>query len=266
MPNTIVTQKIKLIYFTDPICSTCWLVEPYIYRLIHDFKVLISLDIKMGGLLPSWNEFESPDTSLSKEQFLSNLIHNQSKQYGADMDGDIWIEQPVQSSFPASIAYHAAKLQDTEKANKFLRTIREMLFIEKKDISTENNFKSAAIRCGLNVEQLLRDFENGNAKKGFEADLIEKKKWNITRFPTLIFMNEKGDCIIDKQVLNTITESEILNYWNEIIYKLSEGKIERIEHKTDPIVLLDGFEILSTREMHIMTGTPIPELKERLDI
>jgi hypothetical protein len=49
------------------------------------------------------------------------------------------------------------------------------------------------------------------------------------------------------------------------IYKLSDGKIERIEHRTDPIVLLDGFEILSTREMHIMTGTPIPELEERLD-
>ena len=266
MPNTVISQKIKLIYFTDPVCSTCWLVEPYIYRLIHDFKEHISLDIKMGGLLPSWNEFESPDTSLSKEQFLSNLIHSQSKQYGADMDGDIWIEQPIQSSFPASIAYHAAKLQDTEKANRFLRTIREMLFIEKKDISTENNFKSAAIRCELNVEQLLCDFENGNAKKGFDADLIEKKKWDVTRFPTLIFLNEKGDCIIDKQVLNTITESEILDYWNEIIYKLSEEKIERIEHRTDPIVLLDGFEILSTREMHIMTGTPIPELKDRLDI
>ena len=92
MPNRVKSQKIKLIYFTDPVCSTCWLVEPYIYRLIHDFKEYISLDIKMGGLLPSWNEFESPDISLSKEQFLSNLIHNQSKQYGADMDGDIWIE------------------------------------------------------------------------------------------------------------------------------------------------------------------------------
>ena len=91
-------------------------------------------------------------------------------------------------------------------------------------------------------------------KKGTAANCEEKKKWNITRFPTLIFLNEKGDCIIDKQVLNTITESEILNYWNEIIYKLLEGKIERIG--SDKTGIGGGLENAGT--LKAIEGTPPP--------
>ncbi len=266
MPNTVISQKIKLIYFTDPVCSTCWLIEPYLHRLIQDYKDQLILEIKMGGLLPSWDEFQSPDENVSKEDFLASLINYQAREFGADMDGDIWIENPVKSSFPASIAYHAAKIQDSDKAIKFLRSIREMLFIEKKDISAEHNIISAVIRSGLNVEQFLVDIKNGEAEKAFQADLLEREQWNVKRFPTLIFMNEAGEFIVDKEALATINEPEILDNWYDIISKLTTVELEQKIQASDPITMMNGFDVLSTREMHIMTGTPIPELKVRLDI
>ena len=266
MPNTVLSQKIKLIYFTDPICSTCWLVEPYLHRLIQDYKDQLILEIKMGGLLPSWDEFQSPDENVSKENFLARLINYQAREFGADMDGDIWFENPVQSSFPASIAYHAAKIQDPDKAIKFLRSIREMLFIEKKDISAEHNIISAVIRSGLNVEQFLADIKNGEAEKAFQADLLEREQCNVKRFPTLIFMNEAGEFIVDKEALATINEPEILDNWYDIISKLTTVELEQKIQASDPITMMNGFDVLSTREMQIMTGTPIPELKVRLDI
>lgn len=266
MPNTVISQKIKLIYFTDPVCSTCWLIEPYLYRLIQDYKDQLILEIRMGGLLPSWDEFKSPDENVSKEQFLANLINCRAREFGADMDGDIWIDTPVQSSFPASIAYHAAKIQDPDKAIKFLRSIREMLFIEKKDISAENNIISAVIRSGLNVEQFLADIKNGEAEKAFQADLLEREQWKVKRFPTLIFMNEAGEFIVDKEALATVNEPEILDNWYDIISKLTTVELEQKIQASDPITMMNGFDVLSTREMHIMTGTPISELKVRLDI
>ena len=266
MPNTVISHKIKLIYFTDPVCSTCWLIEPYLHRLIQDYKDQLILEIKMGGLLPSWDEFQSPDENVSKENFLASLINYQAREFGADMDGDIWIENPVQSSFPASIAYHAAKIQDPDKAIKFLRSIREMLFIEKKDISAEHNIISAVIRSGLNVEQFLADIKNGEAEKAFQADLLEREQWNVKRFPTLIFMNEAGEFIVDKEALATINEPEILDNWYDIISKLTTVELEQKIQASDPITMMDGFDVLSTREMQIMSGTPIPQLKERLDI
>ena len=266
MPNTVISQKIKLIYFTDPVCSTCWLIEPYLHRLIQDYKDQLILEIKMGGLLPSWDEFQSPDENVSKEDFLASLINYQAREFGADMDGDIWIENPVKSSFPASIAYHAAKIQDPDKAIKFLRSIREMLFIEKKDISAEHNIISAVIRSGLNIEQFLADIKNGEAEKAFQADLLEREQWNVKRFPTLIFMNEAGEFIVDKEALATINEPEILDNWYDIISKLTTVELEQKIQASDPITMMNGFDVLSTREMHIMSGTPIPELKVRLDI
>ena len=266
MPNTVISKKIKLIYFTDPVCSTCWLIEPYLHRLIQDYKDQLILEIKMGGLLPSWDEFQSPDENVSKEDFLASLINYQAREFGADMDGDIWIENPVKSSFPASIAYHAAKIQDPDKAIKFLRSIREMLFIEKKDISAEHNIISAVIRSGLNIEQFLADIKNGEAEKAFQADLLEREQWNVKRFPTLIFMNEAGEFIVDKEALATINEPEILDNWYDIISKLTTVELEQKIQASDPITMMNGFDVLSTREMHIMTGTPIPELKVRLDI
>ena len=266
MPNTVISHKIKLIYFTDPICSTCWLVEPYLHRLIQDYKDQLILEIKMGGLLPSWDEFQSPDENVSKENFLASLINYQAREFGADMDGDIWIENPVQSSFPASIAYHAAKIQDPDKAIKFLRSIREMLFIEKKDISAEHNIISAVIRSGLNVEQFLADIKNGEAEKAFQADLLEREQWNVKRFPTLIFMNEAGEFIVDKEALATINEPKILDNWYDIISKLTTVELEQKIQASDPITMMNGFDVLSTREMQIMSGTPIPQLKERLEI
>ncbi len=266
MPNTVISQKIKLIYFTDPVCSTCWLIEPYLYKLIQDYNDQLILETRMGGLLPSWNEFQSPDKNLTKEQFLANLINCQAREFGADMDGDIWVENPVQSSYPASIAYHAAKIQDPEKAIKFLRSIREMLFIEKKDISAENTIIHAVIRCELNLEQFTVDFKNGRAENAFKADLFEKENWKVSRFPTLIFINEAEEFIFDQEVFDTINEPEILNHWNDIIFKLSSGKIERKNQSSDPITLMNEFEVLSTREMQIMSGSSIPHLKERLNI
>lgn len=265
-PSKTSVNKIRLIYFTDPVCSTCWLIEPHLYRLFQDYKEHITLDLKMGGLLPSWDKFQSPDNSQTKEEFLRNLINFQARKFGADMDGEIWAEEPIQSSFPASIAFHAAKKQDNNKSLKFLRTIREMLFIEKKDISSEHVLINAAIRNNLDLEAFIDDLKNGDAEKLFYQDLQEKINWKTTRFPTLIFINEKGDYVIDDKVLKTINESEILNYWQSIILKLSEGKIDRKIQNTDPIALMNAFDVLSTREMHIMSGTPIPHLKQRLDV
>jgi hypothetical protein len=42
-------------------------------------------------------------------------------------DGDIWLEDPLPSSYPPSIAFKAAQMQDGDLAILFLRRIKEML-------------------------------------------------------------------------------------------------------------------------------------------
>lgn len=50
------TQKpVKVIYFTDPICSSCWGIEPQIRKLKLEYGNSIEIEYRMGGLLPDWS-------------------------------------------------------------------------------------------------------------------------------------------------------------------------------------------------------------------
>src|SRR5690606_10239272 len=87
--------------------------------------------------------------------------------YDMPIDGDLWLEDPLDSSYPPSIAFKAAQMQDNEKAVLFLREFREMVFLQKKNIAKWEHIEVAAEKVGLNIEQFKTDFES-NAKALFE--------------------------------------------------------------------------------------------------
>src|SRR5690554_3229489 len=86
------------------------------------------------------------------------------------IDGDLWLEDPLNSSYPPSIAFKAAQMQDEEKAFLFMREMRELVFLKKKNIAKWEHMATAAKTVGLDVEQLKIDFE-GKAKDLFQEDL-----------------------------------------------------------------------------------------------
>jgi putative protein-disulfide isomerase len=48
-------KPIRIVYFTDPICSTCWGIEPQLRKLKLEYGDLFDIEYRMGGLLPSWD-------------------------------------------------------------------------------------------------------------------------------------------------------------------------------------------------------------------
>jgi hypothetical protein len=57
------------------------------------------------------------------------------------LDGDIWIEDPLHSSYPPSIAFKAAQIQSNDKAISVLRRLQEMIFIEKEILANGPKLK-----------------------------------------------------------------------------------------------------------------------------
>ncbi|MBX7129608.1 MAG: DsbA family protein, partial [Flavobacteriales bacterium] len=58
--NTVpASRAITLLYFTDPICSSCWGAEPQLRRLKMEYGEAIDIQYHMGGLLPSWDIYNS---------------------------------------------------------------------------------------------------------------------------------------------------------------------------------------------------------------
>ena len=143
-------KKIKMVYFTDPICSSCWGIEPQLRKLKLEYGEHLEVEYRMGGLLPDWNYNSG---GISKPSDVAHHWDEVSEHYDMPIDGNLWLEDPLPSSYPPSIAYKAAEMQNIEKAYLFMREIREMVFLKKKNIAKWEYIATAAKTVGLDVEQ-----------------------------------------------------------------------------------------------------------------
>lgn len=252
MQQNIITIK----YYTDPICSTCWIMEPYFLHFIEKYKQNIKVEYKMGGLLRSWDYFKAPEGFDSKESYLSELWNEQSKKYGVVMNGDIWWEHPIHSSFPASIGYYAIKLQEEEKASQYLRLIREKLFLQEKDISQPEVILSAASEVGVDLLQFKEDYASFTIHKSFVRDIDEMNQLKVRRFPTLVFTNSSGNRWVDSSFLaDAKAPSDSIAYWEKIIHYLSDDQLQAEITKTPPLIeLFSPFGTMSFSELQALSG------------
>ena len=178
-------------YFTDPICSTCWIIQPAWKKLLLEYGHCLEIRYIMGGLLPSWKDckgkIQSPSDAAQHWKEVADA-------YSMPIDAGVWTEDPLSSSFPPSIAFKAAQLQDEQKALLFLRRIREMIFLEKKNIMKWRFLETAAFEVGLDTIRFRRDY-TGAARPAFEADLMMATAHGVVSFPTLTIANAAGEVV-----------------------------------------------------------------------
>jgi len=184
------SKPITLLYFTDPICSSCWGTEPQLRRLKLEYGDAVDIQYHMGGLLPSWEVYNSG--GISKPSDVAGHWDEVSPHYRMPIIGDVWLEDPLPSSYPPSVAFKAAELQDHAKALVFLRRLREQVLLEKKNITKWPVIAEAASFAQLDTTRLHADF-TGAANALFQADLTLARSLGVRGFPTFIFTNNDGN-------------------------------------------------------------------------
>jgi putative protein-disulfide isomerase len=182
------SKIVKLVYFTDPICSSCWGIEPQLRKLKLEYGSGIEIEYHMGGLLPDWSYNSG---GISKPADVAHHWDEVSQYYDMPIDGDVWVEDPLASSYPPSIAFKAAEMQDKQKALMFLRLIREMVFLQKKNITKWEHLKTAAVNAGLNAAQMKVDMD-GKANELFQKDLELARSMGVRGFPTIFIADRAG--------------------------------------------------------------------------
>ena len=182
------TKPVKIIYFTDPICSTCWGIEPQLRKLKLEYGLLVDVEYRMGGLLPDWSYNSG---GISKPSDVASHWDEVSHYYKMPIVGDVWLDDPLHSSYPPSVAFKAAQIQDEDKAIAFLRRIREMVFLEKKNITRWEYLSEAAAYAGLDVALFEQDYRT-RAVTLFQEDLQLAMQWAVRGFPTLLVFNREG--------------------------------------------------------------------------
>ncbi len=239
-----IEKPVKVVYFTDPICSSCWGIEPQLRKLKLEYGNSIEIEYRMGGLLPDWNYNSG---GISKPSDVAHHWDEVSAYYDMPIDGDLWLEDPLHSSYPPSIAFKAAQIQDNEKAVLFLREIREMVFLQKKNITKWENLETAAKKVGLNIVQLKKDYE-GNAKTLFEEDLKVVKKYGVRGFPTIFFLDNSGN----KEI---VYGSKPYAFYETSVLKLHPTAIKS-EYSKNWETLFAKYPSLTAKEFSELSGTP----------
>lgn len=248
------TQKaINLIYYTDPICSSCWGIEPQLRKLKLEYGNAIEVDYRMGGLLPDWSYNSG---GIGKPSDVASHWDEVSIHYDMPIDGDLWLEDPLDSSYPPSIAFKAAQMQDQDKAILFLREIREMVFLQKKNIAKWEPLEAAAKKVGLNAEKFKNDFEN-NAKAMFEEDLKLGKELGVRGFPTIFFIDDAGN----KEIVYGARPYAL---YEAAILKLNDGII-KAEYSKNWETLFSKYPTLTAKEFSVLSGTPRVESETLLN-
>ncbi|MGN6437203.1 MAG: ClpXP adapter SpxH family protein [Agriterribacter sp.] len=248
-----IEKPVKVIYFTDPICSSCWGIEPQLRKLKLEYGSSLEIEYRMGGLLPDWSYNSG---GISKPSDVAHHWDEVSGYYDMPIDGDVWLEDPLHSSFPPSIAFKAAQIQDKEKAILFLREIREMVFLQKKNITRWENLATAAKKVGLNAAQLKTNFE-GEAKMLFEEDLKLAKSFGVRGFPTLFFFDNSGN----KEM---VYGSKPYAFYETAVLKL-HASAAKSEYRKDWQTLFSKYQSLTAKEFSELSGTPRKEAETLLN-
>lgn len=238
-----ITKPLKIVYFTDPICSTCWLIQPVLRKLKLEYDDCLDIEYKMGGLLPSWKNYnrgfiKQPSDAAKHWEEVSSL-------YNRPIDSDVWFEDPLDSSYPPSIAFKAAQLQNKDKAILFLRRIKEMVFIEKKNITKRKFIENAALSCGLDSAVLFKDIQT-KAIDHFKEDLELAQAYGINAFPTLLFSKDS-----EKISLEGLQSYEKF----EEIIKMFLPNVVKKKIDIDSLALFELYNIMTDDEFSFLTDT-----------
>ncbi|KHJ37476.1 protein-disulfide isomerase [Pedobacter glucosidilyticus] len=252
--ESVSTNKpLKVLYFTDPICSSCWAIEPQLRKLKLQYGDILDIEYRMGGLLPDWGYNSG---GISKPADVAGHWDEVSIYYDMPIDGDVWLEDPLSSSYPPSIAFKAAQIQDEEKAILFLRELREMVFMQKKNIAKWEHLELAGQKVGLNIIKLKTDFE-GQAKTLFEEDLSVAKQNGVRGFPTIFFINKEGQ----KEL---VYGSKPFSVFENTILKLYPEATKK-DYTKDWETLFSVHHTLTAKEFSELTEIPRKESEDFLN-
>lgn len=253
--NNLRSEKkpVKIIYYTDPICSSCWAIEPQLRKLKLEYGKSIEIEYRMGGLLPDWSYNSG---GISKPSDVARHWDEVSVYYDMPIDGDVWLEDPLPSSYPPSIAFKAAQLQDNEKAILFLREIREMVFLKKRNITRWEHLESAASNVGLDIVRFKKAYE-GEAKELFNKDLQLGRELGVRGFPTMFFTGAAGDT-------GLVYGSKPYSFYENAILKI-RSDISKNRYDKSWYALFSTYHSLTAKEFAELTGTARAESEKVLD-
>ncbi|NJK94621.1 MAG: hypothetical protein HC905_06580 [Bacteroidales bacterium] len=125
-------DRIEIVYFTDPLCCWSWALEPHWRKFLDHYQHLISWRYCMGVMIPDWNSFSDPLNDISRPAQMGPLWMQVKHTTGAEIDANLWMEDPPESSFAPCLAVKCAALQSPAAEDVLLTLLRKAVMTQRK--------------------------------------------------------------------------------------------------------------------------------------
>jgi putative protein-disulfide isomerase len=185
--------QVTVTQFTDPMCTWCWGSEPIIRHLRVAYGNQLQIKYVMGGLIDDFKEFYDARNDISEPDDVAPHWLEASDIHGMPVDVDIFDVDPALSTYPASIAFVAARQQDEALANRYLRRLREAYATQVRNINNREEQVKLARRVGLDLSEFTTALDNGQARSEFQNDLSRTRAAGVRAFPTYHIDGPAGD-------------------------------------------------------------------------
>jgi putative protein-disulfide isomerase len=178
----------RLVYVTDPLCSGCWALEPAWRRLLYRYRYRDQFAIThvYAGLLPSWDGFGDHSAGIAGPADVAAHWDAVSRASGQPIDSRIWLTDPPASSFPASIAAAAVRLVAPGHEEGYLRRLRELVFLERRNIARPEVLRDALAAVEVDGDGWRAMIGSGAAAQVFAADRALARRLGVRVLPTVL--------------------------------------------------------------------------------
>lgn len=246
-------KPLEIYLFIDPLCPQCWALEPVLKKLQIEYGKYFTLKHILSGRLGSLNL-----NTKKKFENMAQYWEKTASHSGMSCDGTLWIDNPIETPYAASIAIKAAELQGKRPGIRFLRKLREYVFLDKQNVSDEDVLLGCAEEVGLDVEEFKRDLYSESAVKAFQCDVKISGEMDVQEIPTLVFFNED----VEEEGIK-ISGSYPYEMYVEIIHEMLGCKPE--PHPLPPLeVFLRYFDFVATKEIAVVYDLPLEDAKKEM--
>ena len=200
-------KKVDLYYVTDPICSHCWALEPVLRKFEAQYGQYFNMHTLMGGLLENWDGFADTANGINGPADVAGHWREVGEHSRMPIDGTLWYDNPIESSFIPSRVFKVIHKQNPEIANTFLRRAREALFAFNKNIAQDDMLIDLVNKVGLNGEEIVKQSKLPEADTSLQEDFQLVRQLGVRGFPTIVMLNEekKGVKIVGARALEQYT-------------------------------------------------------------
>jgi putative protein-disulfide isomerase len=269
-------MAITVRFYSDPVCPWSWGAEPALRRLMLEFEGRLEFVWVMGGLARRYGrEYRDSQGRIgSGASCFTDLISHwleSAARTRMPCDPRIWIENPLESTYPACQAVKAASEQGWEPGYRYLRLLREGIMTERRKLDHIDALLSLAGPARLDRERFEIDLRSHAVTEAFGADLDEvrdpppeaRRAGAVSHteghkrlsFPSTVFVAESGS-------RHAIWGTHPYEAYREAAMAAGAGEPE--ERPRDALAIVDRFGRVATREVEELSGRPRPVVEAEL--